>query len=282
MVIGDALLDVTVRPRAVPRPGADVPADVRIGCGGQGANLAVRLARLGVRVELVCGLGDDPAGALLAGALRDEGVQLSPVTVVATGTVVITVADDGERTMMSQRADFAAAAVESVGRSEAEWTVLSGYLLTEAAAPALGRAVRGRATRRVVVGCAVPADAVPAWRQAVANARPDVLIVNREEASAASPIEALSDGIVVTGHQRVTASFGEVTVDFTLDGGSPAIDTTGAGDAFAAVLVAALMRAAWPPRRRSLASALERAAALARQVANVPGAQARVGAEVRS
>jgi ribokinase len=278
VVIGDALLDVIARPLIAVRVGGDVPADVRIGPGGQGANLAVRLARLGVSVELVCAIGDDSAGALLTRTLRDERVDLSPVIVESTGTVVIEVGDDGERTMMSQRAGFAAAAVEAVGRIEAEWTVLSGYLFSEADAGLLARAVSSNATRRVVVGCAVPADMVAAWRRTVAGARADLVVLNREEASAVAPVEALADGIVVTGRDRVTASVGDATVDVALDRG-PAVDSTGAGDAFAAALVAGLTRVAWPPERRSLASAIEAAVALAGEVASVPGAQATVEAE---
>jgi ribokinase len=257
IVVGDALLDVTARPMGAVRIGADVPAHVRIGPGGQGANLAVRLARLGsARVQLVCALGGDPAGALLTSALRDEGVELRPVSVESTGTVVITVGDDGERTMMSQRAGFAAAAADAVGDFDAEWVVLSGYLFTEDDAGSLARAVASKPTRRVVVGCAVPAAAVPPWRQAVREACPDLVILNREEASAVAPADALADGIVVTRRERVTASIGEVAVEVSLDGAAPAIDTTGAGDAFAAGLAYALARRWDPPRAGRFANAV--------------------------
>ena len=64
-VVGDALLDVSVRHRAALELGGDVPAEVLIGPGGQGANVAVRLARLGVEVTLVAALGPDRAGEML-------------------------------------------------------------------------------------------------------------------------------------------------------------------------------------------------------------------------
>ena len=130
-MIGDALLDVSARPAAKLRPGADVPAEVRIGLGGQGANLAVRLARRGVGVELVCALGDDAGGTLLRRELEREGIGLAAVPADATGTVVILLDDRGERTMLSNRVPFAAGAVAAMTDAVA-WTVVSGYLLLEA------------------------------------------------------------------------------------------------------------------------------------------------------
>jgi len=278
VVVGDALLDGTARPATPIRPGADVPAEIRIGRGGQGANLAVRLARQGLGVALVCGLGDDPAASLVADALRAEGVRLNPLPVAATGTVVILLDEVGERTMLSHRASFASSAART-RIPPAAWTLLSGYLLLEADAAALARAVGDLASRRVVVGCAVPDDARPAWRLAVEAALPDLLVVNREEARALAPLDELGAGIVVTSADVVTASIGDVVVEVRATTTPPAIDTTGAGDAFAAALVAGLRRDAWPPSAVTLESALVDATRLAAQVAHAPGAQARVPAE---
>ena len=175
LVVGDALLDVTVQPAAPIQAGADVPAEIRIGCGGQGANLAVRLARQRVDVELVCGLGDDRAGALVTDALRAEGVQLSPVSVESTGAVVILLDEVGERTMLSRRAPFAA----NARVLPADWTLVSGYLFLEAEGVSLAGALGAGTTRRVVVGCAVPEPSRSAWTAAVAAMHPDLLILNR-------------------------------------------------------------------------------------------------------
>jgi pfkB family carbohydrate kinase. len=54
-VVGDCTLDVIVRPVGALRPGGDIPARVAVGAGGQGANVAVRLARQGVPVQLEIG-----------------------------------------------------------------------------------------------------------------------------------------------------------------------------------------------------------------------------------
>lgn len=280
VVLGDALLDVTARPATPLLVGADVPADVRIGCGGQGANIAIRLARRGVGVTLICGVGDDPAASLVTDALRAEGVRLDPVGVEATGMVVILIDEMGERTMLSQRAPFMPAVLSAAG-----WTVISGYLLLQEDGNDLARTVADRTSRLVVVGCAVPDSMRSAWRSAVAAARPDLLILNREEAAAMAamaPIAELGVGTIVTASDTVAASIGEASVAVRVPEGSPAIDSTGAGDAFAAATVAALIGAPWPPTHAALESIITDAALVAAEVARIPGAQARVAAEGRA
>jgi sugar/nucleoside kinase (ribokinase family) len=283
VVLGDALLDVVARPSAPPHPGADVPAAIGIGAGGQGANLAVRLARLGVETELVCGLADDPPGEILRRSLTDEGVGLSPVTVGATGTVVILLDAAGERTMLSRRAPFAsavAAAATALRPSEAEWIVVSGYLLLEADARALAGSLAAGPGRRVLVGCAVPADARDGWLAAATALRPDLVILNRDESVALDAGSAFPAAVAVTDATGAVATIGAVSAAARVPTAGPALDTTGAGDAFAAGLIAALSRAAWPPSASELQGALAAAAELASSVTHVPGAQGRVAGEL--
>ena len=279
VVVGDAVLDVVARPTAPTRPGADALAEIRVGAGGQGANLAVRLARgSGLSVELVCGLGDDPAATIVLDALEAEGVMVSPVTVVATGSVVILVDDAGERTMLSQRAPFGSAARAHL-QHDADWIVVSGYLLHEPDAPALARSLAGRAGRRVLVGCTVAGDAA-AWAAAATALAPDLTVLNRGEADALDAAPGFAGGgLVVTYVAGATASIGGVNAEVRRPVGEPAVDTTGAGDAFAAGLIAALARDAWPPSAAGLERALAAAADLASAVARTPGAQGRVPAE---
>jgi sugar/nucleoside kinase (ribokinase family) len=279
VVVGDALLDVVARPSGPMRPGADVLAEIRIGTGGQGANLAVRLARLGgLTVELVCGLGGDPAAAIVLDALEADGVTVSPVTVDATGTVVILIDADGERSMLSQRAAFAAAAEARIQR-DADWMVVSGYLLLEPDAPALARSLAARPGRRVLVGCTVPGDPA-AWVAAAFALAPALTVLNRDEAAALSATPGFAGGgLVITDAEGAAATIDGVTAEVRRPDGEPAVDTTGAGDAFAAGLIASLAREAWPPSEAELERALAAAAELASAVARTPGAQGRIPAE---
>jgi len=272
-VIGDALLDVHVAPSTSPRPGEDVPAAIRLAPGGQGANLAVRLARRGVPVALTCALADDVAGRIVRAALEAENVELRAVQAEATGVVVVLLDGRGDRTMLSQRAPFAGAA----DGAAADWLVLSGYLLLEPAGEALARSLGAGPGRRVLIGCAVPDDLAGAWRAAAAAFGPDLVVMNAREMERLTPEGTL--GIAVTDAGGATATIGTATAEVRVTPGSKAVDTTGAGDAFAATLVAGLLDAEWPPAQAVLESALRGAVELAAAVARAPGAQARVGAE---
>jgi len=154
IVVGDAVLDVLASPSEPIRPGADVPAAVWVAAGGQGANLAVRLARRGVAVELICGLGDDAGGRLLRETLAGEGVRVRTLPADATGAVIVLVDAAGERTMLSRRVALAArlASVASVASVASDWLVVSGYLLLEAEAASVAAALVGWAPRRALVG----------------------------------------------------------------------------------------------------------------------------------
>jgi ribokinase len=278
LVIGDAVLDVSVAPEDEPRPGADVPAAVGAAPGGQGANIAVRLARRRVPVRLACALGEDVAGRIVRHALSAEGVVLE-AAVRGSGVVVILVAADGERTMFSRRIPLLPLSVDTT----AAWTIVSGYVLLEDGELTLNDC----GGRIAVVGCALPDGAASDWWLRARNLRPDLVVMNAEEARAvggadASTLAVDSGALVVVtepdGAQSASADpdlpVRRIRVDVV-----PAVDTTGAGDAFAAALVAELRQPPWPPAEAELDAAMTTAAALAAQVARVPGAQARVASE---
>lgn len=276
VVIGDALLDVRVAPQDSIRPGSDVPAEIGLGPGGQGANVAVRLARQGVPVELVAALAPDRAGTILRDALRADGVRLHAVPVASTGTVVVLGDAGGERTMLSQRPPFAHL-VDPALLTGASWIVVSGYLLCEPAGADLAEALAAGARPRMLLGCAVPDALVHRWRSAALALRPHLTVFNRDEVRRQAP--ARSDGVAVTDAGGATVSIAGVTVESRTAAAAPARDTTGAGDAFAAGLLAGLRDAAWPPERERMEDAVEAAVALAGRVARVAGAQTRVAGE---
>jgi sugar/nucleoside kinase (ribokinase family) len=276
LVVGDALLDVHVVPVEPMRSGGDVPAAVRVGPGGQGANVAVRLARRGVRVRLACALGDDASSRLVREAIEAEGIVLEVTPAEATGAVVILLDADGERTMLSRRAPLLPRTVDA-----AAWTVVSGYaLLEEGELELVGDGRRG------ILGCAVPAGSEAAWWQRARALRPDVVILNADEARAlgadARSMAAEAGALlVVTGPNGAVATRADpadeerrATVERVAS-----VDTTGTGDAFAAAFLAELHGvAAWADADldRALAAGLE----LAALVAGVSGAQAAVPIEL--
>ncbi|MGH2445227.1 MAG: carbohydrate kinase family protein [Candidatus Limnocylindria bacterium] len=288
VVIGDALLDVVAATAGRAAHGGDTPATISLEPGGQGANLAVRLARRGVGVRLVCALGTDMPGAILRERLLAEGVILDAATVPATGSVVVLVEGDGERTMLSQRVPVSIAAHDP----PAAWTVVSGYCLLEPDALRQVAVIAEQPGRRAVIGCDVPPPLVEDWSAALQATRPDLLVLNAEEAaalapSASDPLEhaaqlsaGLSAVVVVTDSGGAVAAIGPETVAHRAEPAAAVTDTTGAGDAFAAALIAELLDdAPWPPQPDRVSDALAEATRLARAVARTRGAQARVEGE---
>jgi sugar/nucleoside kinase (ribokinase family) len=86
----------------------------------------------------------------------------------------------------------------------------------------------------------------------------------------------------VTDPSGATARLNGLGGSVRVKAGAPAIDTTGAGDAFAATLLATLLGAQWPPSSEALGAALTAASDAASAVANAVGAQARVEGEPRA
>jgi sugar/nucleoside kinase (ribokinase family) len=286
-VVGDALLDVHVVPAQPLRPGGDVPAEIRLEPGGQGANVVVRLARRRLPVRLVCALGADAAGGLLRERLAADGVEVVSHLAPATGAVVVLLDAVGERTMLSQRMPFAAR-LRGELLAQTGWLVVSGYLLLEREAGISGS---GESPRRVLLGCSLDSTEVSGWLDAAADLRPHLAIVNADEAGAISGVDAEPpvlarrvaerlDAIAIVTHPGgAAASFDGVPIEIATTTAEPAIDATGAGDAFSAGLIAELAYLPWPPGAGELERAMAVGADLASAVASVPGAQGRVAAE---
>ena len=298
-VIGDSTLDVTVRPAEPLRAGADVPASITIAPGGQGANVAIRLARAGIGARLVTAIADDAAGGLLLAALEADGVPVARLPATSSGTVVAMLDAAGERAMLSDRVTLNPATV-AAACAGAEWVHCSAYSLADdatgdALAAALGSLPAG--TRISCGGGSLPPDPERAARvrDRLTTARVGVLILGREEAASLldAPLPSLAaatDALVrafpatiavVTGGAAGSAAAGP---GFALsvpaqDPATPMLDATGAGDAYAAALIAALLPASWPPDVPTLRAAMQAGSRVGGLVARVLGAQGRIAGE---
>ena len=287
-VVGDALLDVRVAPASAIQHGADVPAAVDVRPGGQGSNIAVRLARRGVRTRLVSRLGDDVAGELLHRTLVADGVELLDIGGPRTGAVVVLLDPDGERTMLSERVPLLGGWLDPAPAAEAGWLVVSGYVLTE---PGSGLSASGTAPRRVIAGCALDPSQVAGWAAAADALAPDLVVLNHGEASVLAASEAQPDDlcralaerfgavVVVTHAAGAAAALPDGVVLVERELGSPARDTTGAGDAFTAALVTGLLDGDWLPHANDLRAAMAAACEVAAAVTAVDGAQGRIPGE---
>ena len=276
-VVGDCLLDITVVPAGAILPNADAPARIELGPGGQAANVAVRLARRGATVRLVAPVARDAAGTLLREALGGDAVELVELSAERSGAVVALI-ENGERTMLSHRAAFSGSVADELASAVADagWIHCSGYALLDPRGPEVAATLGRRPVEALlsVGGSAVPAEAATRFRELLALARPNLLVLNRAEAASLGP----GFSTVVTDRDGSSASVGalELRVEATP---VAVVDATGAGDAYAAALIGNLSQGAWPPGADELRGAMGAAGQLAGLVAGALGAQARVEGE---
>jgi len=259
--VGDVMLDVLAR---LPGPlafGSDTPAPVRLAAGGSAANTACWLASLGVAVLFAGRVGDDPAGRDAVATLQAAGVH-TRVAVdprLPTGACIVLVGPDGERTMIpSAGANEALTPADLAGLiGPDDHLHLSGYsLLHEGSRPAarsvLAQAVTAGAGISVDAASAAPirsvgAEALLGWLPAgvllIANAAESAALIGQE---LTGPVDRDLTGLVDRGltvvvkdgpgGARITDRHGVRRVATTP---VPVLDSTGAGDAFAAGLLAA-------------------------------------------
>jgi sugar/nucleoside kinase (ribokinase family) len=237
--LGDLLLDVVVRLEGPIAEDTDTYGRTRVGAGGQAANVAAWTAALGGRARFVGKRARDPAGRLLADELRGRGVEVEgPEVESGTGTVVSVATPDGARTMLSDRGvstEFRPEELDEAWLDGCELLHLPGYSLV---APPLRHTALAAAARapRVSVDlsstAAIETAGVAQFRATVAEARPEVVFANEAEAALVGDVDART--LVVKRGRRgcsVRSSDGDVELA-ALE--AEVVDSTGAGDAFAA------------------------------------------------
>ena len=102
----------------------------RLGFGGDTLNTAIYLARLGVAVDYVTALGDDPYSEHMVEAWRDEGVGTDWVQRIAgrlPGLYMIEVDAEGERRFFYWRQQAPAREIFANDRTDALCQALLGY-----------------------------------------------------------------------------------------------------------------------------------------------------------
>src|SRR3954468_3247275 len=242
--LGDVMLDVIVRPEQPLARGDDVRAQTSTGAGGQAANVAAWAASLGADARCIAKRGDDPAGELLARELAARNVELvGPVAPGSTG-VVVSLVEDGERSMASDRG---VAPTLTPDELDAEWLdgcgvlPLSGYaLLREPIVDAALLAARLARER----GALLSVD-VAAWteirafgpvrfRDLLDTLAPDVLFATEAEwEMLGGSYLTAPTGVIKRGARGCIVVTDDARLDLApLD--TDVVDSTGAGDALAA------------------------------------------------
>jgi sugar/nucleoside kinase (ribokinase family) len=270
-----------------PAPGSDRPATISTRGGGAAANVAAHLARLGTPVVLAGCVGDDPPGTGLAAELTAAGVRLALRTVpgVPTGTVVSLVEPGGQRSFLADRgANLELAPGDVLPPGPGGHLYVSGYTLLHPRPRVAGLQVLRDA---LTAGCTVSVDPASAGPLALYGA--DRWLADTDGATLLLPNAAEARLLTGCGDpsdaaRALASRYPIVTVKLGADGAlwasgdvlvhrparpTTVVDTTGAGDAFAAGLLAAWL--ADPDV--DPAAALDAGQALAADVVRHPGAR---------
>ena len=277
VVLGSANMDLVVRQPRLPRPGETMfGSDFTTVPGGKGLNQAVAAARAGGDVGFIGAIGRDAFGDELRRCLRDDGVDTDGLEEVdaPTGTAHIAVLDGGENAIVV--VSGANAAITALDEASQRRIEDARYLVAQFERPIelISEAfvvARGLGIQTVLTPAPVMA-VDPGLLQLV-----DVLIPNAQEAcelagetdETAAAIElSRSVGLVVMtrgSRGALVAREGAVVAEVPARKVT-AVDTTGAGDTFAGVLVS------WLASGAELGDALEAATVAASISVTRPGA----------
>jgi ribokinase len=287
VVLGDVMVDVVCRLDGPIALGSDAPARIDFGYGGSAANVSAwaAVARGAGAAPVLAGrIGADERGRAAEAELRAVGVEtrLAVDAERATGTCVVLVGPDGERSMVPDPGAndrLVDADLPDELLVEGAHLHLTGYTLVRQGSRAAGRAAIARARERGMSVSVDPSSAAllsPAFLDELDGV--GLLLPNVEEAAALS-----GDADAERAARALAARVPEVVVTLGPGGAlwtdrnrvsqvdaeskDSAMDTTGAGDAFAAGFLMARLSGA------ATEDALRAGCRLAAVAVRTPGAR---------
>jgi sugar/nucleoside kinase (ribokinase family) len=267
VVLGDLMADVVTAHDGPIASGSDTPARIALRPGGSAANVAAWLARAGVDVTLIGRIGRDAAAEVALGGLEGVDLRVTRDADRPTGTCVVLVAPGGERTMLPDPGANDALSPADLPEDAFRGGVLhiSGYSLLRHGPRAAALAALDLARDAGMKLSVDPASAAPLANDPIFLDRItpiDLLFPNEDEAAVLGRQLKVPEVVITRGARGATWTNGFETVD---ERAVPVdvVDTTGAGDAFAAGFLSA-----WPgPPGPALAAG----AKLAAQAVQEPG-----------
>lgn len=237
--------------------------------GGTAAIVAHNVAVLGGRPVFSGQIGEGIEDQNAVHALQDAGVAIGPLTRTSRGLrVVIVVEPDGERTMFAAGDPPNWAGLELPAR-QGDIVFFEGWhLLGEAPDADYIALIRQASDRGAVVALDVCTknNANSSHRELLADLPIDVLLANSVEADALGLLLGPPSPIVIVhrGCEPTVLLVGRERLEFPVDVVAP-VDTSGAGDTFAAGFLLAMQNSA------CTVDAVRRGLTAARQIVRIPG-----------
>ena len=293
LCIGDVMLDVITEIEVVPNKvnyGSDTPAKISTHGGGAAGNVASWLTRTDAQATIVAHVGNDSAGSALVSEFDALGVGHKNLMVEGahSGVVVVLVDPTGERTMFPDNGANSGLTLSDLPNlDDFNAVYLSGYSPLD---PLSRTGVLEMITKIRSAGIPIYFDPASVGGMMQANlaevkswiALMDVILLNEEEAMYLTgesntekalelliqdcPVVVIKRGAAgaigcTRGSSAVSVSALPTTV----------VDTTGAGDSFAAGFIASFLQ------NHDLTAALQAGSELAAGCVAIVGARPRVG-----
>ncbi|GAB6946669.1 carbohydrate kinase family protein [Vulcanisaeta sp. JCM 16161] len=253
--MGNLNLDIYVKTDAIPRPDESIDAyETYMGGGGSAANFSVAVARLGLGSRFLGSVGNDQFGNMLIKELESEGVDtrfIKRISHEKTGTVIVIVGLDGSKRMIRYSG-------ANLGLTPSDITndVMNGVAHVHVA---LGRIEIIETAKRIAksMGLTVSVDGgTPLAKKGLDVIKDvmnnvDIWFMNsfeaRELGHSENVVRAAENiasrvrvrELIVTLGPRGALLFRDGEVKYSDAFKVPPVDTTGAGDTFAAAYVVA-------------------------------------------
>ena len=296
LCIGDVMLDVIARINVSPQKinfGSDTASRISTSSGGAAGNVAAWLTRTDARSTIVSHVGDDPAGAAIIAEFDALGVSHGDLVIPGetSGVVVVLVDSSGERTMFPDKgANSRLTAQDLPDLNSFQAVYVSGYALLN---PLARDGVLAMIEKIKADGLPIYFDpaSVGAMKDVADKelhnwfSMMDVLFVNEEESI------YLTGSVDIERALNYLLDFSQVVVIKRGSAGAIAkargfdsislpavaatvVDTTGAGDSFAAGFIASYSK------NHDLTAALQAGGELAAGCVAIVGGRPRVGTAI--
>ena len=296
LCIGDVMLDVIARINVSPQKinfGSDTASRISTSSGGAAGNVAAWLTRTDARSTIVSHVGDDPAGAAIVAEFDALGVNHGDLIIPGetSGVVVVLVDSSGERTMFPDKGANSRLTVTDLpdlGSFQAVY--ISGYALLN---PLARDGVLAMIEKIKADGLPIYFDPASVGSMKDVTDKElhtwfsmmDILLLNEEESiylTGSVDIERALDYLLDFSQVVVIkrGSAGAIAKARGFDSISlPAVaatvvDTTGAGDSFAAGFIASYSK------NHDLTAALQAGGELAAGCVAIVGGRPRVGTAI--
>ena len=296
LCIGDVMLDVIARINVSPQKinfGSDTASRISTSSGGAAGNVAAWLTRTDARSTIVSHVGDDPAGAAIVAEFDALGVSHGDLVIPGetSGVVVVLVDSSGERTMFPDKGANSRLTVTDLPDLGAFQAVyISGYALLN---PLARDGVLAMIAKIKADGLPIYFDpaSVGAMKDVADKelhnwfSMMDVLLLNEEESiyltgsvdiqRALNYLLDFSQVVVVkrgsAGAIAKARGFDSISLPAVA---ATVVDTTGAGDSFAAGFIASYSK------NHDLTAALQAGGELAAGCVAIVGGRPRVGTAI--